>query len=574
MTRSANNGVLASVLWKVIPPSCLALLVLWLFVGIAGGRLLNERAIENLKFAADQQTWVIADKVDNLVDRLHGIASNALTINAFLDPMSVEHFIKPFFRSLRFGDYNSLMIAMTDFSGQVVASNQTGDAVNMMPPNSLWHEAVMEGKDVLTIVDGSLIAAVPISVGALPEGGLVITMSSDDTAKLLSSEKHAGSVRLSDQDGRLLFSSIFDGVSAQSENIGESEVVALPHFPTLQLSSAVASTEQDHLVSVLHSFLLVAFFVDLAALIAGIYMAANLVASPLNKLITKIKSLQQLTDPDARLMPSGPSELQNLAHAFNDAAERQAILTKRIEEALANEQKINGLQRQFVSLVSHEFRTPLSVIDGNAQRVLRRIETIPRERIASGLEKCRGSVNRLVGLMESVLSSSRLEAGTIEFAPTPCDLFKAVSEATENQQEISSDHQIIVDVDQLPKEVVADVKLVSQIFSNLLSNAVKYSPNSSTVWVNGYQSDDMAVISVRDQGVGIPEEDLKKLFGQFFRASTAVGIPGTGIGLHLVKHLVEMHGGTIAAESIEGEGSTFTVKLPINGQSNRDALAA
>ncbi len=574
MTRSANNGVLASVLWKVIPPSCLALLVLWLFVGIAGGRLLNERAIENLKFAADQQTWVIADKVDNLVDRLHGIASNALTINAFLDPMSVEHFIKPFFRSLRFGDYNSLMIAMTDFSGQVVASNQTGDAVNMMPPNSLWHEAVMEGKDVLTIVDGSLIAAVPISVGALPEGGLVITMSSDDTAKLLSSEKHAGSVRLSDQDGRLLFSSIFDGVSAQSENIGESEVVALPHFPTLQLSSAVASTEQDHLVSVLHSFLLVAFFVDLAALIAGIYMAANLVASPLNKLITKIKSLQQLTDPDARLMPSGPSELQNLAHAFNDAAERQAILTKRIEEALANEQKINGLQRQFVSLVSHEFRTPLSVIDGNAQRVLRRIETIPRERIASGLEKCRGSVNRLVGLMESVLSSSRLEAGTIEFAPTPCDLFKAVSEATENQQEISSDHQIIVDIDQLPKEVVADVKLVSQIFSNLLSNAVKYSPNSSTVWVNGYQSDDMAVISVRDQGVGIPEEDLKKLFGQFFRASTAVGIPGTGIGLHLVKHLVEMHGGTIAAESIEGEGSTFTVKLPINGQSNRDALAA
>jgi len=574
MTRSANNGVLASVLWKVIPPSCLALLVLWLFVGIAGGRLLNERAIENLKFAADQQTWVIADKVDNLVDRLHGIASNALTINAFLDPMSVEHFIKPFFRSLRFGDYNSLMIAMTDFSGQVVASNQTGDAVNMMPPNSLWHEAVMEGKDVLTIVDGSLIAAVPISVGALPEGGLVITMSSDDTAKLLSSEKHAGSVRLSDQNGRLLFSSIFDEASAQSENIGESEVVALSHFPTLQLSSAVASTEQDHLVSILHSFLLVAFFIDLAALIAGIYMAANLVASPLNKLITKIKSLQQLTDPDARLMPSGPSELQNLAHAFNDAAERQAILTKRIEEALANEQKINGLQRQFVSLVSHEFRTPLSVIDGNAQRVLRRIETMPRERIASGLEKCRGSVNRLVGLMESVLSSSRLEAGTIEFAPTPCDLFKAVSEATENQQEISSDHQIIVDIDQLPKEVVADVKLVSQIFSNLLSNAVKYSPNSSTVWVNGYQSDDMAVISIRDQGVGIPEEDLKKLFGQFFRASTAVGIPGTGIGLHLVKHLVEMHGGTIAAESIEGEGSTFTVKLPINGQSNRDALAA
>lgn len=551
----------------------MALLVLWLLVGITGGRLLNEKAAENLKLAANQQTWVIADKVDTLMDRLRGIASNALTINAFVDPLSVEHFIKPFFQSLRFGDYDSLTIVMTDFSGQVVASNQAGNVIDMNSTNSLWHQAVMKGEEVLTIVDGSLIAVVPITVGSLPEGGLLITMSSDDTAKLLSSKKHGGSVWLSEHDGRMLFGPTIDKTTSQSNHIIESEVLALPKFPALQLKSAVASEEQDHLVGVLHSFLLVAFFVDLAALIAGIYMAASLVATPLNKLITKIKSLQQLTDPDARLEPNGPFELENLAHAFNDAAERQAELTKRLEEALVSEREINSLQRQFVSLVSHEFRTPLAVIDGNAQRVLRNIETMPRERIALGLEKCRTSVSRLIGLMESVLSSSRLEAGTIEFKPSPCQLFKVISEAVENQREISKEHEISVDADEFPDDIIGDEKLLHQIFTNLLSNAVKYSPDSSNVWIKIYRDDDMAVISFHDQGVGIPEEELKKLFGRFFRASTAVGIPGTGIGLHLVKHLVEMHGGTIMVESAKNEGSTFTVRLPIDKPSGRHMLA-
>ncbi|MGI9493002.1 MAG: sensor histidine kinase, partial [Geminicoccaceae bacterium] len=132
------------------------------------------------------------------------------------------------------------------------------------------------------------------------------------------------------------------------------------------------------------------------------------------------------------------------------------------------------------------------------------------------------------------------------------------------QREISKDLQIVYDPGDLPIDIHADGKLLRQVFSNLISNAVKYSPGSSKIWINGYRSNGMIVISFHDQGVGIPEKELESLFGRFFRATTATGIPGTGIGLHLVKNLVDMHAGTIEVESATGEGSTFTISLPVD----------
>lgn len=508
------------------------------------------------------------------MERLRDLSANALIINAFLDPISVEYFLTPFFNSLRFGDYKSLMIVMTDFSGKVVASNQQKDISDQIPAIGQWHDIVVAGSEVLTVIDGSLVAAVPIQVGALPEGGLLITMSPDDTAKLLASEQHGGFVWLKGQDGRLLFGPDADVLESQANDRIMSTTIAMPNFPTLNLSSAVVAQKQDHLVSILHNFLLVAFLIDLAALILGIYMAASLVATPLNKLVKKIRSLQQLSDSDARLQPQGPSELRNLADAFNQAAERQEKLTKRLEEALVKEKEVSQLQRKFVTLVSHEFRTPLAVIDGNADRILRKIETVPRDRIGKGLEKCRSSVRRLIGVMESFLSSSRLEAGTIKFTPRPCRVHEVLMEVVDNQREISGDYQINMAANELPEDIFADSALLHQIFSNILSNAVKYSPDSKNVFIEGFRENDFAVVSFRDGGVGIPKGELDKLFSRFFRASTSTGIPGTGIGLHLIKNLVEMHGGTITVESVQGEGSTFIVKLPIEKPSRTHALAA
>jgi signal transduction histidine kinase len=237
-----------------------------------------------------------------------------------------------------------------------------------------------------------------------------------------------------------------------------------------------------------------------------------------------------------------------------------------LARALSSERAYSLLQREFVTMVSHEFRTPLAIIDSTAQRILRRMDRLTREELGQRVDKIRGSVTRMTGLIESTLSESRREAGTIRLNPEPCDIVAVVAEACRRQQEIAESHRISMDIDGLPREVFADSKLLDQICSNLLSNAVKYAPDNPDIEVTGWTEGEQAVFSVRDHGLGISADELPKLFQRYFRAKTAAGIAGTGIGLNLVKQLVRMHGGSIDVESVEGEGTTFTVRLPIDSR--------
>jgi signal transduction histidine kinase len=135
----------------------------------------------------------------------------------------------------------------------------------------------------------------------------------------------------------------------------------------------------------------------------------------------------------------------------------------------------------------------------------------------------------------------------------------------EHQQDLSPNHTITSDLDGLPGMVVADGNAIEQVFTNLLSNAVKYSPHAPHIRVEGWQRDGHAYVSVRDHGLGIDEDELPHMFKRFFRAKTAAGIAGTGIGLDLSRKLVEAHGGTVSVESRASVGSVFTVKLPTDG---------
>jgi len=243
------------------------------------------------------------------------------------------------------------------------------------------------------------------------------------------------------------------------------------------------------------------------------------------------------------------------------------INARRLRESLEKERELNELQRQFVSMVSHEFRTPLAIIDGNAQRLQRRPEKISKDRVLKVVMSIRTSVVRLTDLMESVLSAARMEGGQIEFEPRSFDIGTMIAEICGNYADINRHHHVETDLESLPKTYGGDVKLLRQVISNLVSNAVKYSPEGTTVFIRGAQAEDGSIaISVRDQGVGIPKEELDKLFERFFRASTSTGIPGTGIGLHLVKHLIDLHGGSLAVESVVDEGTMFEIRLPSDGE--------
>ncbi len=238
-----------------------------------------------------------------------------------------------------------------------------------------------------------------------------------------------------------------------------------------------------------------------------------------------------------------------------NAAQLQVMLNK--------ERELNGLQRQFVSMVSHEFRTPLAVIDGKAQSMLRRIDRLSPDRVLEGLTKIRHSVARLSDLMESVLNSARLEEGRIDYQPEACSLPDMLLELSNSYAEIHADRKFVLNIDELPDETIADPKLLRQVFSNLLSNACKYSASDARIWIDGSREGTGGVmISIRDEGFGIPPDELKRLFERFFRASTSTGIAGTGIGLHLVQHFVDLHSGRVEVSSTVGKGTKFSVYIP------------
>jgi signal transduction histidine kinase len=265
---------------------------------------------------------------------------------------------------------------------------------------------------------------------------------------------------------------------------------------------------------------------------------------------------------------------ENVALIDRLTAEQQQQ-TMRLAKALERERDYNALHGEFVAMVSHEFRTPVAIIDGAAQRIHRRAGKDTPEELQQRATKIRGAATRMIQLIDSTLSVSRMAAGAIELEIAPCDMAALLTEICQRQQEIAKMHKICLTSADLPAMLFMDAKRMDQVFTNLLSNAVKYAPHGPQIEVEARAVGSEVVVSVRDSGLGIPKNEIPKLFEKFFRASTSTGIPGTGIGLHLVKHLVELHHGRITVDSTEGEGTTFTVALPLlKSNSPSDVITA
>ncbi len=233
----------------------------------------------------------------------------------------------------------------------------------------------------------------------------------------------------------------------------------------------------------------------------------------------------------------------------------------RAEAALEHEREVSRLHRAFTSVVSHQFRTPLSIIDASAQRMLRRGGAMSADEVVSRVTKIRKACQRLTRLMESTLNAARLEQGEISFNPRPCDLHQLIELVCEYQPE-EDQNRIERALERLPQVALADSTLLEQAIQNLISNALKYSPASTVVVIRGELQGGDVVISVDDSGVGIPADEMEFISERFYRARTAEGVPGTGIGLNFVAQIMKLHGGQVEVRSVEGEGSTFTLRFP------------
>jgi two-component system, OmpR family, sensor kinase len=236
-----------------------------------------------------------------------------------------------------------------------------------------------------------------------------------------------------------------------------------------------------------------------------------------------------------------------------------------LEEKLAAERHLTQLQRNFVSMASHEFRTPLTIIDGHAQRLNKLKDRIGVDEIVTRAGKIRTAVLRMTHLIDNLLTSTRLvESGAgLYFHPQEVDLRELVHDVCQLHRECSPGSTIVEELGDRSLRMVGDPKLLSQVFDNLLSNAIKYSPGGGVARITSWAEDGWLVVAVEDQGIGIPAADVGRLFERYFRGSNVSGIVGTGVGLNLVKMVVDLHGGDIAVESQEGQGSRFTVRLPI-----------
>jgi two-component system, OmpR family, sensor kinase len=323
----------------------------------------------------------------------------------------------------------------------------------------------------------------------------------------------------------------------------------------------------------------------LAVAIAGVMVVAALfhisrsISGPLLQLADRMRRLAA-DDTDIDVPETGRAdEIGEMAQAtvvFRNNAialmESQRMLARQaaiLAEQLAQEQRLALLQRNFVSMASHEFRTPMTIIDGHARRLIKMKDSISPAEIGERAGKVRSAVLRMTQLIDNLFNSSRLidggvggEGGGQYFHPAEMDMAALLQEICQLHREMVPGAHIAERVVAAPMPMVGDAKMLFQVFSNVLSNAIKYSPDGGVIAVDAALAGDEVVVTVADHGIGIPVADLDRLFERYHRGGNVSGIVGTGVGLYLVKMVVDMHGGAVTVESKEGEGARFTIRLP------------
>jgi PAS domain S-box-containing protein len=254
--------------------------------------------------------------------------------------------------------------------------------------------------------------------------------------------------------------------------------------------------------------------------------------------------------------------------------EREATLIRE-QVARAEAQEAVRHRNELLAMVSHDLKNPLTRIKGYAQLLQRQVvsaATHDVQDLLEGLARIEATASTMNAQINQLVDLTRLQIGeTLSIDRRPTDLVALVRRVTDGHQKMTQRHSIVIAVGAPEVTGNWDADRLERVLGNLIENAIKYSPNGGTITVSVERHTDndgsCAVLSVRDEGLGISESDLPRIFERFYRGGNASGqIPGTGLGLAVVHHIVDQHGGTIVVESIEGRGSTFTIRLPLEAE--------
>ncbi|GAB2583640.1 sensor histidine kinase [Spirosoma areae] len=293
---------------------------------------------------------------------------------------------------------------------------------------------------------------------------------------------------------------------------------------------------------------------------ADLYAVAYIIDITLKK-----EAEQQLLahrDHIQRLNTDLEQKVADRTHALMETLDQLKQSKDELARALVAEQKLGELKSRFVSMASHEFRTPLTALQTSATLVEKYAGADQQDKRKKHLDRIRTSVKHLNDILEEFLSVGKIEEGRVEAHPTEVDMAQLMSETVADMQSILKLAQTVQTHLSCPAPVWLDPSLLRKILVNLLANAVKYSGPGSVVTVRATCAGNQLTLSVQDQGVGIPIDDQEHLFERFFRARNVANIAGTGLGLHIVGRYVELMGGQVSLQSALNQGTTVTLTLP------------
>lgn len=273
--------------------------------------------------------------------------------------------------------------------------------------------------------------------------------------------------------------------------------------------------------------------------------------------------LETLTDDMRKLNMDLEAKVEQRTIILKEALQKLENSQIELNNALDKEKELNEIKSRFVSMASHEFRTPLSTVLSSASLVDKYVTTEEQEKRSRHVDKIKNSVKHLNNLLEDFLSMGKLAEGKIGTHFHEFDLEELILNSIEEIKGSLKKGQAISFRKSGVFLIISDKNLLRNILFNLLSNAIKFSDESKNIYLTTVTDDARIHISIADEGIGISDEDQEHLFSSFFRAKNALNIQGTGLGLHIVKKYVDLLGGEIALESRLGMGTRVTVSIPI-----------
>ena len=378
--------------------------------------------------------------------------------------------------------------------------------------------------------------------------------------------------KISDLD-RSTRKALFQGESRDTYQRISGTLEKLRKFNIQKISDAGRRSEQVNM-RVLWLLCLAVVLTNILAYVASVHVRRSI----FNPLVELIASMRQLAQNKTEIPLNGterPDEIGDMARAlllFRDnilhlarsqkQLEQQAIA---LQENLMAEQNLSLHQRNFVAMASHEFRTPLNIIDGQAQRLHRHKAATTAEEVETRTRAIRGAVLRITNMIDALLDRSVLADGGTQLYATPqaADMTALLHDVCQQHSDIAPHMRINQNFPATPLPCMVDAKLIFQAFSNIIGNSVKYSGPNGVIDVDVSRTETSFSIVFCDNGLGIEPDDLPRIFDRHFRGRNVSGIVGTGLGLFLVKAVMDLHSGSVTVTSDPGHGVRTVITLPL-----------